>query len=409
MTIDRRNFLAASAAGAALAGVAPLRALAADAALGPAELPRGTLESAELAALPGKVPLIKRSWRPPNFETPVSLFNEAFTPNDAFFVRYHLADIPEVSGQSWRLTVGGDAAAKPFDLTLAQLRSEFEPVELNALCICSGNRRGLSSPHVGGIQWGYGAMGNARWKGVRLKDVLARAGLQKEAVEVVFDGADGAVLDKTPDFVKSLPAWKATDENTLLAYEMNGAPLPHWNGYPVRVIVPGWTATYWMKHLTSIRAVREPDRNFWMSTAYRIPKGKFALVDRFLSQETETNTPITEMVVSSLVTNLAQGQRFHTGATVEVKGVAWDGGFGIVGVDVSADGGRSWRPAELGPDLGRFAWRQWRYAIPAARPGSYTVMARAVNRIGSSQTYELVFNPAGYHNNVVQRIAIQVG
>jgi DMSO/TMAO reductase YedYZ molybdopterin-dependent catalytic subunit len=408
MAIDRRGFLAASAAGAALAGVAPLRALAADPTLSPA-LPSGTLESAELAALPGKVPLIKRTWRPPNFETPVTWFNQAFTPNDAFFVRYHLADIPEVSSQDWRLAVGGDAAGRSFQLTLAQLRSEFEAVELNALCICSGNRRGLSSPHVGGVQWGYGAMGNARWKGVRLKDVLARAGVQKEALEVVFDGADGAVLDQTPDFVKSIPVWKAMDDNTLLAYEMNGAPLPHWNGYPLRVVVPGWTATYWMKHLTSIRAVREPERNFWMATAYRIPKGKFALVDRFLSQETESNTPITEMVVSSLITNLAQGQRFSAGATVEVRGVAWDGGLGIVAVDVSADGGRSWRPAELGPDLGRFAWRQWRYAIPAARPGSYTVMARAVNRVGSSQTYELVFNPAGYHNNVVQRISIQVG
>ena len=409
MIVDRRKFLAASASGLAVAGLASWRTLAADLELGPSALLRGALDSAELAALPGKVALIKRTWRPPNFETPVSWFRQAFTPNDAFFVRYHLAGIPEVAAQDWRLAIGGDSLARPYQLSLAQLRSEFEAVELNALCICSGNRRGLSSPHVGGVQWGYGAMGNARWKGVRLKHVLERAGIQKEALEVVFDGADAGVLDKTPDFIKSIPAWKAMDENTLLAYEMNGEALPHWNGYPVRVVVPGWTATYWMKHLTSIQAVRQPERNFWMATAYRIPKGKFALVDRFVSQETETNTPITEMVVSSLITNLEPGQRFGAGATVDVTGVAWDSGFGISALEVSMDGGRSWRPAELGADLGRFAWRQWRYAMPEARPGNYVVMARASNRIGSSQTYELNFNPAGYHNNVVQRIEIQVG
>jgi DMSO/TMAO reductase YedYZ molybdopterin-dependent catalytic subunit len=244
---------------------------------------------------------------------------------------------------------------------------------------------------------------------VRLKEVLARAGIRNDALEVVVDGADTAVLDKTPDFVKSIPAWKAMEEHALLAYEMNGEVLPHWNGYPVRLIVPGWTATYWMKHLTSLAAVTQPYKGFWVSTAYRIPKGKFPVVDRFLSQESEASTPITEMVVSSLITNLADGQRFALNQPVEVRGVAWDGGYGVVAVDVSQDGGRSWRPAELLADLGRFSWRQWRYAIPAPRAGRYVIMAKATNRIGASQTFELNFNPAGYHNNVIQRIEIQVG
>jgi sulfite dehydrogenase (cytochrome) subunit A len=227
-------------------------------------------------------------------------------------------------------------------------------------------------------------------------------------VEIVCDGADAAVLARTPDFVKSIPVWKAMEESALLAYEMNGEPLPHWNGYPVRLVVPGWTATYWMKHITSIEAATQPFKGFWMQPAYRIPKGKFALVDRFLSQETDTTTPITEMVVNSLITSLSPGQRFAAGETVEVRGVAWDGGFGIALVEVSQDGGRSWRPAELEADLGRFSWRQWRYLIPSARPGTYAVMAKATNRIGASQTFELNFNPAGYHHNVVQRIDIQV-
>lgn len=407
---DRREFLKASASGFALGatGSASAALWAADGVLGPAGLPSGALESALLDALPGKQPLIKKSFRPPNYETPLPYLDEAFTPNDAFFVRYHLANIPQVDVASWKLSVGGEAADKPLALTLEQLKREYEPVEVAALCLCSGNRRGLSDPHVPGVQWGYGAMGNAKWKGARLTDVLARTGIKKDAVEVVFDGADGPVLEKTPDFLKSIPLWKATDENTILAYEMNGEPLPHWNGFPVRVVVPGWTATYWMKHVTSIQLVSQPFKGFWMVSAYRIPKGKFPVVDRFLSQETDVNTPITEMVVSSLITNLHDGSVLPAGKPAVVRGVAWDGGYGIRDVEVSIDGGRSWRPAELGLELGRFAWRQWSYGIDPPQPGNYTVMAKATNRVGASQTFELVFNPAGYHNNVVQRLNVKV-
>ncbi|MCC7549167.1 MAG: molybdopterin-dependent oxidoreductase [Burkholderiales bacterium] len=403
----RRAFLA-STSGLALAGFgAPGGAVARS--LGPDALPAGALGASELAALPGKVPLIKKTWRPPNFETPIASLREAFTPNDAFFVRYHIAGVPGVDARAWRLEVGGDALDRPQTFTLAQLRSEFEPVEIAAVCQCSGNRRGLFDPHVPGVQWGYGAMGNARWKGARLREVLARAGVTRGAVEIVVDGADGAVLEATPDFVKSIPAWKAMDENTLLAYEMNGEPLPHWNGFPVRLVVPGWTATYWMKHLTSIRASSTPFEGFWMAKAYRIPKGVFPTVDRFLSQEAEASTPITEMVVNSLILAPGDADRFRAGQTVEMSGIAWDAGAGIVSVDISVDGGRSWRAAELGPDLGRFAWRQWRHLIPSLRTGTHTFVARATNRQGMSQTQALVANPAGYHHNVLHRVTVQAG
>jgi DMSO/TMAO reductase YedYZ molybdopterin-dependent catalytic subunit len=406
---NRRGFIKLSTSGLALAGAARLAPLlAADPRIGPATLPQGALDSALFDALPGKVALIKKSFRPPNFETPVSYFDQAFTPNDAFFVRYHLASIPRIDAAAWRLRVGGEAADQSFELTLDSLKRDFDAVEIAAVCQCSGNRRGLSNPHVTGVEWGYGAMGNARWKGARLKDVLARAGLKKDALEVVIEGADGPALDKTPDFVKSLPVWKALDENTLLAYEMNGEPLPHWNGYPVRIVVPGWTATYWMKHVTSLRAVSRPYNGFWMEKAYRIPKGKFPIVDRFISQETESNTPITEMVVNSLITNLQEDSLLSAGKPAEIRGIAWDGGFGMRTVEVSVDGGDTWRPAQLGPDLGRFAWRQWTYTIAAPQPGYYTVMARATNKAGATQTFDLIFNPAGYHNNVVQRLKVQV-
>jgi DMSO/TMAO reductase YedYZ molybdopterin-dependent catalytic subunit len=408
----RRRFLKEAASGLAMIGagvLAPRLALGADKTPpGTPGLPSGARDGSILHALPGKRPLIKRTFRPPNYETPVEVFREMFTPNDAFFVRYHLPNIPEVGAAEWKLEIGGDAVEKPLVVTLDDLRKGHEQVEIAALCLCSGNRRGLSDPHVPGVQWAHGAMGNARWKGVRLKDVLAKAGVKKEALEVVMNGADSALLSTTPDFVKSLPLWKALDENTLLAFEMNREPLPHWNGFPVRLVVPGWTATYWVKQITSVQVVSQPFKGFWMNPAYRIPKGKFPVVDRFVSQETDANTPITEMVVSSLVTSPKEGQQFRQGQRVEVKGIAWDGGYGLRTVEVSADGGRSWRSADLGADHGRFSWRQWTHAFKADRKGVHAVMAKATNRIGSSQAFELIFNPAGYHNNVVQKIAIQV-
>ena len=398
----RRRFLAA--AGAAAGAGSAMRA-SAQMRIGPEGLPEGTIGSAVFDTLPGKLPLIKRSFRPPNFETPTRYFQEAFTPNDAFFVRYHLSNIPEVDAVAWRLSIGGDAAGKPIEFTLEQLQREFEVVEIAALCLCSGSRRGLSNPHVPGIQWGHGAMGNARWKGVRLRDLLAQAGIKAGALEVAFDGADSGVIDKTPDFVKSIPAWKAMDPDTLIAWEMNGEPLPHWNGYPVRLVVPGWTATYWMKHLTTIEVRSQPYAGFWMKTAYRIPKRTFPIVDRFLSQETEANTPITEMVVNSHIVNLREGGLYKADSPLFVRGVAWDGGYGVTRVEVSYDAGATWRLAELGPDLGRFSWRQWTFGwTPVA--GDMVVMAKATNRLGATQTFDLVFNPAGYHNNVVQRVKI---
>ena len=398
----RRSVLQATVQGIALASTGLLSRLA------QADLPAGTVDSGVLDALPGKQPLLKRSYRPPNYETPVAYFNDVITPNDRFFVRWHLSNIPQIDASSWKLSVGGDAAAQPFELTLEQLKHDFEAVELVAVCQCSGNRRGLSDPHVAGVEWGYGAMGNARWKGARLKDILVRAGIRKEAVEVAFNGSERGTFEATPGFVKSIPAWKAMEESALVAYEMNGAALPHWNGHPARIVVPGWTATYWMKQVASIRALSQPVVGFWMNTAYRIPKGKFPLVDRFLSQESDTTTPITEMVVNSLISNVADGQRLPVDQPVQVSGIAWDGGYGIRRVEVSVDEGRTWVGADLGEDLGRYSFRPWKFAFTPRAKGRAAVMARASNAQGATQTFELIFNAPGYHNNVVQKIAMEI-
>jgi DMSO/TMAO reductase YedYZ molybdopterin-dependent catalytic subunit len=365
----------------------------------------GTEASARLVALPGKVPLIKLTYRPPNYETPLKYFNDVLTPNDAFFVRFHLAVIPEVDVATWKLSVKGDAITSAAEYTLDELKTGFEQVEIVAVNQCSGNRRGLARPHVPGIQWGYGAMGNARWKGVRLKDVLDKAGVKQDAVEVGLDGADRALIGQTPDFVKSIPIWRALDENTLLAWDMNGEPLPHWNGFPLRLVVPGWTGTYWIKLLTSIEVRSKPLDEFWMTSAYRMPKGIFPVVRGFTSQATDINTPITEIVTNSLITNLVDGDKVAAGHSLEVKGVAWDGGFGIDTVEVSVDGGQSWRPAALGEDLGRFSFRPWSYQfVPEA--GTHVVMVKATNRLGQSQPRKAIPNPAGYHHNPMQTISI---
>ena len=397
----RRSFLRTAAGGIVLAHAGLMgRARA--------ELPLGTEESALRISLPGKQPLIKRSFRPPNYESPLEVFDDVITANERFFVRWHLSNIPRIDAAAWRLNVGGDAAERSFQLTLEELKRDFEPAEFVAVCQCAGNRRGLSDPHVPGVEWGYGAMGNARWKGARLKDVLARARLKKEALEIAFNGSDRAPLDATPLFAKSIPAWKALDENTLVAYEMNGAPLPHWNGFPARIVVPGWTATYWMKQVADIRALSQPLASFWMNTAYRIPKGKFPVIDRFMSQESETTTPITEILVNSLMTNVADGQRLAADQPMTIRGIAWDGGYGIRSVEVSIDGGRSWQTAELGESRGRFSFRGWQIAYAPRAAGRVIILARASSVQGTSQPAELIFNAPGYHNNVAQKIAVDL-
>ena len=405
--ITRRHLLETAGAGAALAvsGIALPKfseAKAAGVDLTPG-VPQGVGSYVTMGTLPGKKPLIQLADKPPNYESPLEYFRTPITPNDEFFVRYHLADIPEVDIKTYKITIGGEGANGQAELTLDDLK-RMPAVEVAAVNQCSGNRRGLSKPHVAGVEWGYGAMGCARWKGARLKDVLDKVGLKKEAIEIAYGGADGPVVDKTPDFVKSIPVWKAMDENTIIAYEMNGAPLPHFNGYPARIVVPGWTGTYWMKHVNKIDALTQPFKSFWMNPAYRIPVGIFPIAARFTSQEYAPNTPITEMVVNSLITSHRDGAKVKRGK-VSVSGLAWDGGYGIRQVDVSTDSGKTWNTAKLGQDLGKYAFRPWSFELNTKR-GKNSVMVNATNAIGQTQVSALIFNGAGYHNNVMQNITL---
>jgi sulfite dehydrogenase len=360
-----------------------------------------------LARYPGKRPLIRLTTRPPQLETPFAVFNEdVITPNDAFFVRYHLADIPlSIDPDAFRIEVKGKVD-RPLSLSLTDLKTGFEPVEIVAVNQCSGNSRGFFEPRVAGGQLANGAMGNARWRGVPLKAVLDKAGVQAGSRQVTFNGLDKPILPETPDFVKALDIDQARDGEVMIAYAMNGEDLPWLNGYPVRLVVPGYYGTYWMKHLNEITVIDSVYDGFWMKSAYRIPDNTCACTEP--GQAPAATVPIKRLDVRSFITNLADGTKVKARAKMLVKGIAFDGGYGVTDVLLSSDAGQTWRAAKLGPDLGRYSFREWQ-TIVRLPAGKHELKVRAINRIGQSQPMAPLWNSAGYMRNVVEAVRVQAG
>lgn len=357
-----------------------------------------------LVTYPQKRPLIRLTTRPPQLETPFAVFNEGvLTPNDAFFVRYHLNPAPQaIDGETFRVAVRGKVNA-PLELSVADLKTKFEPVELVAVNQCSGNSRGFFQPRVAGGQSGNGAMGNARWKGVPVKAVLEKAGVAAGARQVTFNGIDAPLVPQIPDFIKALDVDQALDGEVMLAYEMNGEDLPMLNGFPLRLVVPGHYGTYWVKHVNEITVIDETFNGFWMNPAYRIPDNAGACVEPGTTPA--KTVPIMRFNVRSFITSLENGARLKAGASVTVKGIAFDGGHGIRQVLFSSDGGKSWREAKLGQDWGKYSFREW--TIPfTPRPGVFELKVKATNRLGHSQPMEPLWNPAGYMRNVVETVRI---
>ena len=372
-----------------------------------AEGPDAILAGRPLVRYPEKADLILLTSRPPQLETPIRYFDRAITPNDAFFVRYHIFPIPTaVDLQSWRLRVAG-AVAHPIELSMDDLETKFEPARVVAVNQCSGNGRGYSSPRVFGGQWSNGAMGNAEWTGVRLRDLLERAGLRPEAVEVTFNGLDQPAAPSVPDFVKSLTVGRITaDPEVLVAYRMNGEPLPLLNGFPARLVVPGWYSTYWVKNLSEITVLGREFDGFWMKKAYRIPDTPCGCVEPGVTPA--RTVPINRMNVRSVIASPEPGARLSGGHAVALKGVAFDGGSGIRQVEVSTDAGRAWRTAELGRDLGRYSFREWSFRWTPERPGAARLMVRSVSNQGESQPAVASWNPSGYLRNVIEHVDVQV-
>lgn len=398
----RRRLIAGGAGALAAAGLGALiRTAFAQAATTELPIVNG---KRNVVAFPEKRPLIVLTTRPPQLETPFEIFNEGpITPNDAFFVRYHNAGVPtSIDGDKHVIRIGGNAVGKPFELTVSELRSQFKPIEYVAVNQCSGNSRGLFSPRVTGGQLTNGAMGNARWVGVPLKDVLARAELKNTARQVAFNGLDTAVFGGG-DFVKSLDVSHALDGEVMLAYQMNGTDIPMLNGYPVKLVVPGYYGTYWVKHLSEIEVVDNVFEGFWMKPAYRIPDNDCACIEPGTAPA--ATRPIGRFNVRSFITSVQDGARLRAGQQAVVRGIAFDGGQGIREVAYSTDGGQTWREARLGNDLGRYSFREFTFAFTPEK-GTHDLRVRAWNRSGQSQPMDALWQPAGYMRNVVERVSV---
>lgn len=404
--ISRRRFLQVAGLFGSMSLLGRLHAL--DATPATVRLPFANGERELTRAFPQKGEMILLRTRPPLLETPFDVFDHGvFTPNDRFFVRWHLADIPtQVDASTFRLAVHGHVG-RPLSLSLQQLMSEFEPVELAAVNQCSGNSRGLFSPRVAGGQWANGAMGCARWTGVRLKDVLDRAGVNAGAVQVRFNGLDAGLIPATPDFMKSLDIDHARDGEVMLAYGMNGEQLPLLNGFPLRLIVPGWYSTYWVKMLNDIEVLDKPDDNYWMAKAYRIPDTPHANVTP--GQTGFKSVPINRMVPRSFFTNLRDGDHVLAGHAVQVRGIAMGGDTGVAKVMWSHDGGSRWEEASLEQDYGKYSFRRWNAHYTPSRKGDDVLMVKAINSEGVEQPVAANWNPGGYMRNVVESIKVKVG
>ncbi|MBV9563290.1 MAG: molybdopterin-dependent oxidoreductase [Bradyrhizobium sp.] len=397
--LDRREWMKRAGMAALAAGFDARSALALDSVT----LPFDNGER-PLVKYPQKRPMIGLTSRPPQLETPFHIFNDGpITPNNAFFVRYHLAGVPlDIDPDTFTLEVKGKVD-HPLKLSLREIR-KLKSTEIVAVNQCSGNSRGFFSPRVAGGQLANGAMGNARWHGVPLKTVLDIAGVQQGSKQVTFNGMDGPVSDKTPDFVKALDLDHARDGDVMLAYGMNGEDLPVLNGFPLRLVVPGYYGTYWVKHLNEITVIDHEFDGFWMKTAYRIPDTPCACLEPGTAPK--ATIPINRFDIRSFITSVADGAKLKTGKII-LKGIAFDGGKGIKEVAVSTDGGKSWTSAKLGRDFGKYSFREWHLPLKLAA-GDHEVKVRATSNAGETQPDAPRWNPAGYMRNVVETVRVSV-
>ncbi len=403
--ITRRQFIQ-TAAVLAVAGSVENRLLAAVGSEPTYVLPFANGKRSLVNDFPQKKQMILQRVRSPLLETPFEVFDKGvFTPNDQFFVRWHLPDVPtSINATHFRLSLHGHVN-KPQSLSLDELMHGFTPVEIAAVNQCSGNSRGFFSPRIAGGQWGNGAMGNARWTGVRLKDVLDRAGIRSGAVQVRFNGLDGGVVPQTPDYMKSLDLDHARDGEVMIAYAMNGEPLPLLNGFPLRLIVPGWYSTYWVKMLSDIEVLAKRDDNFWMTTAYKIPDTPNA--NMIHDQVGVKMVPINRMVPRSFVTNLRDGDILRKGRNTVVRGIAFGGDVGVAKVMLSTDG-KSWRDTQLDDDFGKYSFRRWQTNFTPSQRGPTMLMVKAINTNNVVQPNSANWNTGGYMRNVVETITTTV-
>jgi DMSO/TMAO reductase YedYZ molybdopterin-dependent catalytic subunit len=362
---------------------------------------------------PQKAPLILLTDRPVQLETPRHYFRTILTPNEAFYVRWHLAEIPNgVDLGEWKLRVEGNVN-KPVAFSLSDLMQKFKPVSVAAVNQCSGNSRSRLQPRVPGGQWGNGAMGNAMWTGVRLRELLDAAGVKSGSLQVQFEGLETGAGPKglgSNRFMKSLDLTNPALDESIVAYLMNGEPLPMLNGFPMRLVVPGYFATYWTKSLSWIRVLEAEDDNFWMKTAYRIPDtARGTTTPEDMKAGKVKTIPIERMPVRSFLVSPDGSSKIPAGLGVTLCGIAFSGYGKVVKVEVSDDGGSSWKAAELGEDHGAYSFRGWQAAWTPKTPGRYSIAVRATDEKGNVQPDEPVWNPGGYLWNKIERQELVAG
>lgn len=354
---------------------------------------------------PGKRDMIVQRIRPPLLETPMDAFREGvITPNDRHFVRWNWSMPTEVRAGQHRVAVGG-AVKTPVSLTLEEIAAAGEHVSIVAVNQCAGNGRGLSEPRVTGTQWGNGAMSCAKWTGVRLGDVLAKAGLADSAKRVRFAGLDVPLTDGAPQFIKSIPLDVALREDVLVAWAMNDEALPILHGFPLRIVVPGWFSTYWVKMLATIEVLTGEDESHYVAETYRWPTAPVKPGDKDFP-----TVPIEAMPPRSFITSHADGDTVARGRPLTLEGFAFGGDAGLAKVElVGAGEGGSWTAAcQLGPDEhGPYAFRRWSVTLPPVAGDLAEIGSRATNTKGLSQPDALVWNPSGYARNVIERITLR--
>lgn len=367
--MNRRDFLIAAAAAAAV----------------PAGAPRLLGQSTAASSASSRLGLDVLTHRPLNAQTPLAAMRAWRTPNDLFYVRSSLGP-PARASDEWTLTVDGEVE-RPLALSLDEIR-RLPAVTRPVVLECAGNGRGrLDLSNTSGIQWTHGAVSNAEWQGVQLGEVLDRAGPRSGALHFWARALDRGPF-QVPDFLRSIPREIALGD-AFLAYEMNGEPIPHLHGGPLRLIVPGWFGMASTKWLTHLHARREPSDNYFMATSYHYADGQ----------------PVEQLWVKSLIAEPLDEATVPVGP-LRVVGVAWTGAAGIRGVDFSADGGRTWRPARLtGPEHDR-AWRTWEHTLDVTRPGAYTLSARATDRNGAVQPARHDPDRGGYGNNSIHQVRV---
>jgi sulfite oxidase len=381
MKMDRRSFLKTSVVGIAATA--------------------WWLEAPSLASADEGGTLVPLSVRPPNYESLRSTFTTRITPLERFYLRNHF-DIPTFDARAWRLEVKG-LVDKPLSLGIADLE-KLPQVTVEAVLQCAGNGRAMFEPRVPGVQWRLGAMGNAQWSGVRLRDVLELARPKDGAAHLHLQGAEKPVMSTTPRFIRGIPLEKAMRADTLLAVKMNGRPLSHDHGSPLRLVLPGWVADDWMKWLTVIELSAEEPKGFFYETAYRFPVNPGA---RGVAVPPDQTRPMTKLNVKSIIGSLDEGKVLRPGVH-QVVGVAFSGEAGIAGVELSFDGGNTWQSAELdGPET-PFGFRVFRHAWKADRPGRHVVASRATDTNGTRQPDQGVWNPSGYLYNAIDRVEVEV-